>query len=70
MKYDTGLYSDEEIAELLELLSENMRSIVEIGNHQEEVIVTRSDLGEAALTMSDEDFDELDTLLAGLIQEI
>ncbi|WP_454382548.1 amino acid adenylation domain-containing protein [Streptococcus sp. Marseille-Q7156] len=70
VKYDTGLYSDEEIAELLELLSENMRSIVEIGNHQEEVIVTRSDLGEAALTMSDEDFDELDTLLTGLIQEI
>lgn len=70
VKYDAGLYSDEEIAELLELLSENMRSIVEIGNQQEEVIVTRSDLGEAALTMADEDFDELDTLLAGLIQEI
>ena len=70
VKYDIGLYSDEEIAELLELLSENMRSIVEIGNQQEEVIVTRSDLGEATLTMADEDFDELDTLLAGLIQEI
>ena len=52
------------------MLSENMRSIVEIGNQQEEVIVTRSDLGEATLTMADEDFDELDTLLAGLIQEI
>jgi non-ribosomal peptide synthase protein (TIGR01720 family) len=67
VKYDASLYTNSEISEFLQLLSVNLESIVEAGKRQSEVIVTRSDLGEAAIDMKDEDLDVLDSLLTEMI---